>query len=361
MTPQRIAVLDVGGTTLRSALFRSADRTLGPVTRAATAGLGLSQQPPQPDRPQDKVIEQVVETARQQVLAGADAVVVAFAGPVTANGTVLAAPTIVGSGWRPINLAALASAQLGVAVTVINDLTAAAWRYHSVESRPFCLITVSSGIGNKVLWGDQVLIDSAGYGGEIGHWRVDPSPRALPCECGGRGHLGAIASGRGGIAVARDAARRDPEAFAASCLSASATPQSITTHDLVRAVHAGDEFAIEAVKVGVAALASAITAVFSAVGLRRFLLIGGFAQAMGPPYLMLVRQALADAGCFGLGRTEVAAMVDFGAADDDHSLIGAGLWALDHPTPTKAPALSTVPNLKTTRIATDDSSDRAAQ
>lgn len=54
-------------------------------------------------------------------------------------------------------------------------------------------------------------------------------------------------------------------------------------------------------------------------------------------------------------------MVDFGAADDDRSLIGDGLWVLDHPTPTKAPALSTVPSLKTTRIATDDSSDRAAQ
>lgn len=336
MTLRRVAVLDVGGTTLRSAMFDGAAGALGPVTRVPTAGLGIGaadREGGQPARKdvQRSVIEQVLTAAGHQVQAGADAALLAFAGPVTADGTVLAAPTVAGHDWRPINLAELATRRLGVPVRVLNELTAAAWRYHGTERRPFCLITVSSGIGNKVLWGDRVLIDPDGYGGEIGHWQVDPGPQALPCECGGRGHLGGIASGRGALSVARDAARRDPRAFAASALARRGRVQDVTTHDLVDAVHAGDTFAMDVVEVGVTALALAITAMFTAVGLRRFLIIGGFAQALGPSYLNMLQRVLAAAGCFGLRRADIYAMVDFGAADDDHSLIGAGRWAIDHP------------------------------
>lgn len=338
MTPRRIAVLDVGGTTLRAATFDAATRSLGAVTRMPTAGLGLGQTAP-PDVLQRNVVEQLLQAAQHQVDAGADAALLAFAGPVTADGTVLAAPTVVGRGWQPVNLAELAASRLDVPVTVVNELTAATWRYRAPAGDPFCLVTVSSGIGNKVLWGDQVLVGPSGSGGEIGHWQVDPSPAAAPCDCGGRGHLGGIASGRGAEAAVRAAAAADPDRFAASALAETATPDTVSTRDLVRAVHAGDALALEVLRGGTGALARALTAMFTAIGVRRFVVIGGFAQAVGPPYLAELRQALADASCFLMRRDEIDAMVEFGASDDVHSLVGGGLWALDHPA-TAQPARS---------------------
>jgi glucokinase len=333
MTPRRIAVLDVGGTTLRATTFYAADHRLGSVIRMPTAGIGRDRST-RAEVLQDQVVEQLLQAATCQVGAGADEVVLAFAGPVTADGTVLAAPTVVGPGWRPVNLAALAADRLGLPVTVVNELSAAAWRYRTGE--PFCLLTVSSGIGNKVLWGDQLLVDPSGSGGEIGHWRVDPSPDAAPCECGGRGHLGGIASGRGTEAAVRAAAIANPDRFAASALADTATPGTVTTRDLVAAVHAGDAFALEVLRDGITALARALTALVNAIGVRRFVVIGGFAQAVGSLYVTELRQGMADAGCFLLSRAEIDAMVEFGADDDEHSLIGGGLWALDH-APTARP------------------------
>ncbi|MEJ7648379.1 MAG: ROK family protein [Nakamurella sp.] len=321
-----IAVLDVGGTTLRSATFNSATGVLGAVHRTPTAGTTGADD----GTGQRRVVQQIVDTVAALVDVGADTAVVAFAGPVTAGGVVLAAPTVAGKRWNPMDLQAHLTQQSGIAVTVLNELTAAAWRYRQTEQRPFCVITVSSGIGNKVVWGDQVLLDPAGHGGEIGHWQVDRNPEAPLCECGGRGHLSAIASGRGTQARARTEAMRNPEGFAHSSLATTNNPDNITTHDLVRAARTGDEFATQIVQGGITALAAAITMMFTAIGVRRFLLIGGFAQALGPRYLELLRQSLKDAGCFGLSEREIDTLVELGAPDDDHSLIGAGLWALDH-------------------------------
>lgn len=322
-----IAVLDVGGTTLRSAIFNGATGVLGVVRRTPTAGATGADD----GTGQGRVVQQIVDTVSALVDAGADTAVVAFAGPVTAGGVVLAAPTVAGKRWHPMDLQAHLVQHCGIAVIVLNELTAAAWRYRQTEQRPFCVITVSSGIGNKVVWGDQVLIDPAGHGGEIGHWQVDRNPDAPVCECGGRGHLGAIASGRGTQARARTEAVRNPAGFEISSLATMNHPDGITTHNLVRAVRAGDEFATKVVQKGTAALAAAITMMFTSIGVRRFLLIGGFAQALGPRYLELLRQSLKEAGCFGLSDCEIDALAELGAPDDDHSLIGAGLWALDHP------------------------------
>lgn len=327
MSGHRIAVVDVGGTTLRSAVFDGAARVLGAVHRTPTAGLGGADD----GTGQHRVVEQLVDTISSLVATGADAAVVAFAGPVTVDGMVLAAPTVTGKRWQPVDLQGQLTERCGIPVTVLNELTAAAWRYRQTERRPFCVITVSSGIGNKVVWGERELVDPAGHGGEIGHWRVDPDPDAPVCECGGRGHLGAIASGRGTQTRARLEALRDPDGFAGSLLATLTVADRITTRDLVTAAHAGDGFATRVVSTGTAALAAAVTAMFTAIGVQRFLLIGGFAQAVGPLYIELLRRSLRGAGCFGLSDREVDDLVELGAPDDDHSLVGAGLWALDHP------------------------------
>lgn len=319
-------VLDVGGTTLRVGSYSPATGRLSGVRRVPVEGMALHPDDGVPVL-QERVVEQIVrEVDRHGAGAVPRAVGVAFAGPVTAEGLVVAAPTVWGRRGEPLPLGALLSERIGAPVTVVNDLTAAAWRYAATETEPFCLLTVSSGIGNKVFLGGDVLVDPAGHGGELGHWVCDPAPDAPLCDCGGRGHLGAVASGRGVLAAARRTAAADPAGFAASRLAAlcGGHPDTIGNPAVAKAVGEGDPFATEVLRGTLVPLAQAVTAVFTSIGVRRFIVMGGFALGVGERYRALLVEELARQGCFGLTADRVDALVSLGAPDDDHGLLGVG-------------------------------------
>ncbi|MFJ5309572.1 ROK family protein [Streptomyces sp. NPDC088350] len=325
--PRRYVVADLGGTTLRIGRIAEGADSVEAVRRMATEGLdrhrGLSAQ-----ELQDRVVEQLVQELESYLAepegAGASAVGVSFAGPMTKDGTVLAGPTLWGGPAAPLPIADILNRRLARPVVVANDITAAAWRYASAEPDPFCLITVSSGIGHKVFRNGEVLISDSGHGGEIGHWRVDPSEDAVRCECGARGHLGGIASGRGVLTAVRRAAAADPDGFAGSALAGSAhgTPDGITNEALARAVRVDDAFATRVLRGCLLPLAMAVNCIFTAIGVRRYLFIGGFAMAVGPRFITLLGDELTRLGCFGLGEEETRAMLTLGVPDDDHCLLG---------------------------------------
>ncbi|GAB3079091.1 ROK family protein [Micromonospora schwarzwaldensis] len=325
--PGVYTVIDIGGTSLRIGRYETATGRLTAVDRFPTDGLAVH-----PDHTavplQHRVSRQLVDRARQAVREhGSCAVGIAFAGPVTTDGWATAAPTIWGGGGPPVPVRALVEEQLRLPVVVVNDITAALWRYAepSAGQVPFCLLTVSSGIGGKVYWNGEVLLDARGHGGELGHWRCDLSPQAPLCDCGGRGHLGALASGRAMQRIARRTAREDPAGFAASALSGPAgSADGITTYHLVEAVHADDAFATDILRGGLRHLARAVTSVFTSIGVTRYIVIGGFALAVGERYADMLTACLVEQGCFGLDTTQIRQMVSLGAADDDHGLLGIG-------------------------------------
>jgi predicted NBD/HSP70 family sugar kinase len=322
-------IADVGGTTLRIGRMIAGSHTVQHVLRFPTEGLALYPGERGVEL-QRRVVDQLVATLTAYLLsaegAGIEAVGIAFAGPLTAQGMVIAAPTIWGAGAPPLPLGKLLQKRIQLPVTVANDITAAAWRYSETEDQPFCLFTVSSGIGNKVFWRGEVLTGEDGHGGELGHWCVDQSAEAIACDCGGRGHLGAVASGRGVVAVAIRVAQRQPRRFFRSCLfeHARGQPERITSNALATAVRAGDLFAVNILHEALRPLASAIACLFAAIGIRRFLFIGGFATAVGGRFLSILGDELVRLGCFGLNEAATHAMLQLGVPDDDHSLIGMG-------------------------------------
>lgn len=319
-------VVDLGGTTLRIARYGAETGTLSDIRRVPTAGMARHPGVPAPVL-QDRVAAQLASLAAEAVERhGSGALAVAFAGPVTADGRVVTAPTVWGERGAPLPLRLPLEERLGIPVIVVNDLTAALWRYvKGPDEQPFCLITVSSGIGSKVYRAGEVLLDAEGHGGELGHWTCDPSPHAPLCDCGGRGHLGGIASGRGVLAAARRAALADPDGYARSALARTALdPERLENPTLVAAVRAGDAFATAVLRGSLIHLASAVTSVFTSIGVRRYIVMGGFALALGPRYIQLLTEELERQGCFGLEPAEIRGMVEFGAPDDDHGLIGAG-------------------------------------
>ncbi|GGU81183.1 glucokinase [Streptomyces litmocidini] len=329
-TGRLLTVMDVGGTTLRVGTFdvRGGGR-LSDVDRMRVDGMDRHPGTPLPVL-QRQVVDQIVREAERRTgaLPGSApaALAVAFAGPVARDGTVLGAPTVWGGGGDPLPLQEILSARLSVPVLVVNDLTAAAWRYGTESAVPFCLLTVSSGIGNKVFRDGEVLLDAGGYGGELGHWTCDRSPDAPLCDCGARGHLGAIASGRGVLAAVRRAAAADPAGYARSApaRAGAADPRLLGNPEIAEAVRDGDPFTTAVLRSTLVHLAAAVGAVFASIGIRRYVLMGGFALAVGERYRELLVEELVRQGCFGLTADRVDAMVVLGEDDDDHGLIGVG-------------------------------------
>jgi C7-cyclitol 7-kinase len=318
-------VVEVGGTTLRAALFDPSSRQLGTAKHApapsylnhprhAVQGLLLTAM--------RNLADDVLEGRQPQLVS------VAYPGPVSADGTVLAAPTLLGTsaGIFPLRRACQ-TLWPDARVTVMNDVTAAGYRYVDEGLRDFCILTVGSGIGHKVFLDGHPVTGPAGRGGEIGHLQVDFSSQAWRCDCGGRGHLGGIASGRGALAEAQREARRQPDLFRQSVLSDTvASPAELDNGALVEAFLSGDLFARRVVATAAGYLGRVLASVHLLVGVEEFVLVGGFALALGEEYRQMVAGA-AEGSCWDLGESWDK-MVLLGHSDGASGLIGAGLAAL---------------------------------
>lgn len=107
-------------------------------------------------------------------------------GLVASNGTVLSAPFLE---WHDVELATLLEQEIGLPVTVANDLTAFTeyerWFGGGRNLDRFAVITLGAGIGYGLVAGSQVVTsDDAGLG-LVGHWPIDPYGPL--CSAGHRG------------------------------------------------------------------------------------------------------------------------------------------------------------------------------
>lgn len=244
--------------------------------------------------------EDFIQRVQPGLLDPAAPLVCAVPGPVADHRVLLGAPPLFGrtpAGGVP-DIQDLLFRRLGRPVLLLNDLSAAAWFLSTVfKNERFIIVTVSTGIGSKIYDSAHPLgvLDDQPFAGEIGHFTVDTSPEAQECDCGGRGHLGAIASGRGFERMARRAALAAPTAFKESAcvrkFSASLdvvedeVRLSLTNEDhLVSALRSGDPWAKSILKHGIHHLAKVLVGVVVATGIKKVFLIGGFAQAIGHLY-----------------------------------------------------------------------------
>ncbi|MEP6882099.1 MAG: ROK family protein, partial [Dokdonella sp.] len=201
MSPRIVASFDIGGTNMRAAVIAVEDgeARILEQTRRPTPNYLLEPSVGAQDR-LDDVLTFMHDYARSaQSRFAVQAVAAAFPGPVDASGRITALPTIWGEGGQtlcPLALDRMLEQRLpGVRVRVFNDVTAAGYRFVG-EMRDFALFTLGSGVGFKVFIDGVPQVGPHGQGGELTHMVFDPSPNAPLCDCGGRGHLGALASGR---------------------------------------------------------------------------------------------------------------------------------------------------------------------
>lgn len=320
----RCLVFDIGGTNLRAAIYHPENEKLDPISRVPTPSF-LNQPKASFREIYDDLLDAIKQLA-STLLDGEqpEKVGFAFPGPLDAQDRIVTAPTI----WNEIPpepfdlLSDLKRIWPGTHIVLMNDVTAAGYRYLNKED--YCIVSVGSGIGNKIFIQGQPITGTNGRGGEIGHLRVDFSEAALKCDCSEQGHLGAIASGRGTLRQAIRTAKDDPFTFKQSIAGKEAqnNPEALTNEILVNCYHAGDSWSCSAVHAPATYLATTLALQHQSLGLERFVLVGGFALALGENYRSYIAQA-ASTSCWQVGQTWQN-MIELGNNDDYAGLIGAG-------------------------------------
>lgn len=295
MSRRVVVSFDIGGTNMRAASLALEDGVprLLTQTRRATPNHLLAPQTSAAQRLDDVLAFMSEYALDAQAKLGADALAAAFPGPVEGRGKVIALPTIWGTGGQslcPLALDELLARRLpGMAVRVMNDVTAAGYRFVA-DAPDFALFTLGSGVGLKVFIAGQPQVGPRGQGGELTHMVFDSAPDAPLCDCGGRGHLGALASGRAWqrMVAAAEAAGQAPD------LLKFAEP-----------------------------LARAVAMLHFALGLEHFVFAGGLAEGLGEPLRAAIVARLPEQG-WDVGQ-QWDAMLHLAPADDAHALIGGAL------------------------------------
>lgn len=333
---QHVVVIDIGGTSCRAGILVPQGELLQKPLISPTPGYRQN-----PSMNDEQLISLLVRKVNDWVSnlktsypnLKLNQVGISFAGPVDSFGKILNAPTVWGTKVKyPVALKDLIENSLRIDTIVANDITAAAYAYGNVpqyKSYPLlCVITISSGIGAKVYDVDasKVLIDENGFGGEIGHFVYTLSDSAPLCECGGKGHLGALASGRAAEDLARKLAREKYELFQQSFYFGLMKGDSITAKQIAEGARIGDRFALEVIDQVTSPLAHVISCIALSIGIKKFIIIGGFALGVGQPYVNLLRHHLRKIGVFCLGEKEVEEMVTLGELEYPE-LVGIGLMS----------------------------------
>lgn len=335
-TIKPVITIDIGGTSFRSAVFTAKNTLLEKPQIFSTPNF-INHSDLQILSLQKLLIDKIISVVEnyQKKIPGLDVVGLSFPAPITSTGVINQASTVWGNKGRNFPLyKKLSEASPNVNWVIANDITAAAERYANMKKYQnidyFAVITISSGIGGKIydVRNKKVILDRRSIGGEMGHIKVDFSPKAPICDCGGRGHLGAISSGRAFEKLARAEARKYQATFEKSLLYRSVqNSEQIKNIHLVNAIKSNDSFSLRILDETTFPLACSISHISGNVGVDKFIIIGGFALNCGKNYLRSLKKNLLRTDFYSRKKKEVLNLVELGINDDSNSLIGIGLLA----------------------------------
>ncbi|TDC86144.1 ROK family protein [Micromonospora sp. KC606] len=325
--------VDMGGTTTRIGVCVGGRLLPGPV-RFATP------KPPPGGSIRAEHLDRIADAVarvRSETPGRAREVGLAVGATVDATGRIRNASMLWHEPSEGFDLAAAMAARLPWAsITVANDIAAAAWRYRSLGR--FGLVTVSTGVAVKVFddalpFDRKLLLDADGLGGEVGHVRVDP-PAELDgagtpwCECGNTSDLCSYVSGPATVRLVALLATAWPRRWRDSKLHvlAEGVPERLTSRDLAQVASTADEFAAAVLRVSTRPLAAQLLHMSALLGLRRFVVMGGFANGVGAPWYAALRanlgELLPQGGWFtGWTADDLDALVR-PSCDGDGSLLG---------------------------------------
>lgn len=279
---------------------------------------------------QQSLVELICEVVNQLLVecsknAQVKQVGISFAGLVTDDGVIVKAADLyfdwgqwkeVGieqnsiATYRPFELQRILSEKIpDLQWQVMNDVTAAACRYiTSDEYKPrfkSALLTISTGIGYVLLPRTRFYLETAKVV-SLGHHVIDASSNARTCDCGGVGHLTAYASGKAvtkrirEYALSRLAEFQDSRLRQIALQRVEASVQNssdraliahLSANDVAVAINQGDCFVQPLFEDVIAALSQGLVEIINS-GVESIIIMGGFAQAIGPRLILALTETL---------------------------------------------------------------------
>jgi len=184
-----VLAVDIGGTKILVGLV-DAEGTIVASEQVAT-----------PAREGAEAIIAAVAGLAKEVLAAAPSPVsrcgVGTAGVVGEHGEITSATDHL-SGWAGTQLQQRLIAELGLPVTVLNDVQASGLCEGVLGAargkRSALIVALGTGVGGSLVRNGQVERGAYGIAGSVGH-HLSPLRQGRPCPCGGTDHLEAYASG----------------------------------------------------------------------------------------------------------------------------------------------------------------------
>lgn len=257
---------------------------------------------------------------------------ISFPGPITQSNLIIQAPTLWGEEGRNFNLIdKLKQIEPHLIWLIANDITAAAERYGNQQKYQkydfLGVITISSGVGNKIydIQNKRVILDNDGFGGELGHVKINYSSNAEKCDCGEYGHIGAYSSGRAIERLVKKELLTYPGKFFQSYLSKlKDNAKLIDNYDIVKAIHNNDQLTNMILDQSTFPIAQAISYFALGIGVKKFVVIGGFAVNCGEFYRQSLLKNLIKIGIRNISNEDIDNMIDIGFEDDNDPLIGMG-------------------------------------
>lgn len=323
-------VIDIGATNFRCGLY-SEGKLLNTIERKLTPNYYMFDDE---ERLKTEIVNMILDSfikvSKYQDVR-VSCLAICFPGQVNGNGDIIGSSGIFGNSLKKVFLLKKELQEKidkRIHIVITNDMTASAWRY-SDEYESFCLITVSSGIGNKIFSYGRVLVGENGLCGEIGHYSVDLSDLSIPCNCGwGKNHIDIISSSRGIEIVAKYFAQVNGKyrgSFLTSELAKdiSGDEKRITPELIAQFAQKKDIFAQTVIDYCTKPLADAICLLALAIYIEKFIIIGGFALNC-KYYMDSLKNNILRRGIYNFKKEDIENMIIYGENDDNHALIGLG-------------------------------------
>lgn len=298
-----LAGIDIGGTKIAAALTEQDGRIV------------RQQRCPTPPGGATQVLEAVGRLIES--LAGSDpvaAIGVGAPGVVDPDEGVVHSATDILPGWAGARVAPELRERFGTPIAVDNDVRAMAYGEYSRgagRGHDHALyVSVGTGVGGALVREGRLVHGSAGTAGDIAHL-LAPARGPVPCGCGHRDHLEALASGP---AIAAEYARRTGS-------DTGALPE------VADRAQAGDREARAALTGGATLLGRTIAGLVTAVDIDA-VIVGGGVATIGADFLTPLSETLrAEVRPPGRGLPVLPARLGAEAP-----LVGAALLARDHVT-----------------------------
>ncbi|HEU5116070.1 MAG TPA: ROK family protein [Isosphaeraceae bacterium] len=309
--------IDLGGTKILAGVVDSENRVLARAKRSTPAKQGNV-----------AVFEAVWRCAEEAMAAaGVDvgeisAACVGSPGPIDSEkGVILFSANMQ---VRELPLAAELSRVLGVPAILRNDVRVGAYgEYRLGAGRGYSSLLaafVGTGIGGCVIESGRIVKGATGNAGEIGHVVVKANGRR--CGCGRQGCLEAMASRSAIAKKVSKAIKQGMTSMLAGKISEKG--DRIKSRDLAQAFLAGDPLALREVERSARYLGLTIGGLVNLLGPEVVVIGGGVTEAIGAPYVNLVRQ---HARTQILTDPEGRIGIVPAALGDDAGILGAAIMA----------------------------------